>query len=481
MTSSSYGGGPGGESLNAQDAQAWSGVRDALRRRYGPATFSSWFDGLRLLRVDGEVAHLTAPKRINRDWVLSEYETPLLAMWREQNPGVHKIDITVAPRSEQAEIERTPHADEASREVKGGDKVAKLPERFDIDALSTPLDDRATFENFVVGKSNELAYAAAKRVAESDVVSFNPLYLYGVSGMGKTHLMNAVAWEIRRKDPKRRVLYLSAERFMNEFINALRFRDTLSFKQQFRTLDVLMVDDVQFFGGKDSTQEEFFHTLNALIDQGRQIIISADRAPNDLSDVGVQARIRNRLGWGLTADIHTADYELRLGILRSKLALHLADNPSLDVPQKVLEFISHKIQSNARELEGALNKIVAHAIFFRGEVTLELAQELLHDHLRAHERQVTVTEIRRQTALYYKKKEADLTSARRTKDVTRPRQVAMYLAKTITTASLPEIGRHFGGRDHTTVMYAVRKVEKLIKDDRSMAEDVDVLQRLLLT
>ncbi len=284
--------------------------------------------------------------------------------------------------------------------------------------------------------------------------------------------MHAIAWQIRRNDPKRRVIYLSAEKFMYQFIRALRFKDTMAFKQQFRSVDVLMIDDVQFISGKDTTQEEFFHTFNALVDQNRQVIISADKSPTDLE--GMEERLRSRLGWGLVADIHPTTYELRLGILQAK-----ADAMGAQVSPKVLEFLAHKITSNVRELEGALNRIVAHADLVGRQISLETTQEVLHDLLRANDRRVTIDEIQKRVAEHFNIRLADMSSTRRARAVARPRQVAMYLAKQLTARSLPEIGRKFGGRDHTTVMHAVKKVEELRTSDPSFAEDVDLLRRML--
>jgi chromosomal replication initiator protein len=272
--------------------------------------------------------------------------------------------------------------------------------------------------------------------------------------------------------PGRKVIYLSAEKFMYQFIRALRFRSTMDFKDQFRSVDLLMIDDVQFISGKDSTQEEFFHTFNALVDQNRQIVISADKSPSDLA--GLEERMRSRLGWGLVADIHPTTYELRLGILQSK-----AEQSALRLPQKILEFLAHKIVSNVRELEGALNRIIAQMQLVGREITLEGAQDLLHDLLRANERRVTIDEIQRRVAEHFNIKMAEMTSSRRARAVARPRQVAMYLSKQLTSRSLPEIGRKFGGRDHTTVIHAVKKIEELIESDSALAEDVELLRRML--
>jgi chromosomal replication initiator protein len=339
-------------------------------------------------------------------------------------------------------------------------------------SLTATLDPRFEFKHFVVGRTNELAHAAARRVAEAEKVPFNPLFLYGGVGLGKTHLMHAIAWHISQRQPDRIVLYMSAEKFMYQFIRALRYKTIMDFKEQFRSVDVLMIDDIQFIAGKDATQEEFFHTFNALVDANRQIVISADKSPSDLD--GMEERLKSRLGCGLVADIHPADYELRLGILQSK-----AEQLGIDMPPKVLEFLAHKITSNVRELEGALNRIVAHATLVGRPITLESTQEVLHDLLRANDRRVTIEEIQKRVAEHFNIRLADMHSARRARAVARPRQVAMYLAKQLTSRSLPEIGRKFGGRDHTTVMHAVRKVDELRAADSAFSEDVELLRRML--
>jgi chromosomal replication initiator protein len=289
--------------------------------------------------------------------------------------------------------------------------------------------------------------------------------------------MHAIALEIKKNWPERKVLYLSAEKFMYQFIRALRFKDTMSFKQQFRSVDVLMVDDIQFIAGKDSTQEEFFHTFNTLIDHNHQVIISADRSPVDLD--GIEERIRSRLGWGLVTDIHPSDYELRLGILQSKAEAHLEENPDLIINDNMLEFLAQKIDSNIRVLEGALNRVIAYSSFVGRPLTIDMAQEVLKDLIRASQRRITIDDIQRKVADYYNLRLSDLLSARRSRQIARPRQVAMYLSKILTTRSLPEIGRKFGGRDHTTVIHAVKRIEGLRDSDSAIQEEVDLLTRSL--
>jgi chromosomal replication initiator protein len=433
---------------------------------------------LRLERIAEGEAVVAAPTRFLRNWVTTHYADRLLLLWRIENPAVARLSVIVDPgvTALPSEAERSEAPGTVTESAVPGE-IAAAEIADDKGHLTAPLDPRFTFENFVVGKPNELAHAAARRVAEAcagpvRAVPFNPLFIHGGVGLGKTHLMHAIAWHVRLHAPSRKVIYLSAEKFMYQFIRALRFRSTIDFKDEFRSVDLLMIDDVQFIAGKDSTQEEFFHTFNALVDQNKQIVISADKSPSSLE--GLEERMRSRLGWGLAADIHPTTYELRLGILQSK-----AEQRGLRLPQKIMEFLAHKIVSNVRELEGALNRITAQTQLIGRDITLESAQEQLHDLLRANERQVTIDEIQKKVAEHFTIKMAEMTSSRRARVVARPRQVAMYLAKQLTSRSLPEIGRKFGGRDHTTVMHAVKKIEELIALDRAFAEDVELLRRML--
>ncbi len=458
--------------------QQWARVRGRLREQVGEAAFRSWLGPLVLAEVDEGEVRFAVPTRFMRDWVITHYADLIRELWVTENPLIHSVDFVVSPEAiapaeaNGAAVGTAPGSAIAPPAAGDGYAAEGTDQSAEATEFAAPLDPRFTFEGFVVGKPNELAHAAARRVAEASSVTFNPLFLYGGVGLGKTHLMHAIAWEIRRKQPGRKVLYLSAEKFMYRFIRALRFKDTMSFKELFRSVDVLMIDDVQFISGKDSTQEEFFHTFNALVDQNRQVVISADKSPSDLE--GMEERLRSRLGWGLVADIHPTTYELRLGILQTK-----AERQRVPIPINVLEFLAHKIVNNVRELEGALNRLVAHAELVGRPITLESAQELLRDLLRASDRRVTIDDIQKQVAEHFNIRVADMSSARRSRAVARPRQVAMYLAKQLTARSLPEIGRKFGGRDHTTVMHAVRKIEELCAADRAFAEDVELLRRML--
>lgn len=446
------------------EKRIWTVVCRNLQSDLGESVANSWIKPLSFDRIEEDVVYLGAPSMFMRDWVQNNYAERILHHFRRESPSVKNVEIVVSDDNNVV-------SNDEIRNISAQDskKQAKAEEQNDI---SIPLDPKLTFENFVVGKPNELAYAAALRVAESDKVAFNPLFLYGSVGLGKTHLMNAIAWSIKSRDPKRTIAYLSAEKFMYQFVKAVRYKDTMAFKEQFRSVDVLMIDDIQFICGKDSTQEEFFHTFNTLVDNKRQVIVSADKSPSDLE--GMEERLKSRLGWGLVADIHPTTYELRLGILQSKAAL-----ASVSIPDKVLEFVAHKVTSNIRELEGALNRIIASAVFVGREITVESAREVLSDLLRTSERKVTIDEIQKKVANHYAIKLSDMSSARRLRQVALPRQVAMYLAKKLTTLSLPEIGKNFGGRDHTTVIHAVKKVESAMQTDASLAEDIRLLLQVL--
>ena len=474
----------------------WDRVVVRLRDEVGDTAFRSWLRPIVVHQVGADSVRLGLPSRFMRDWVATHYAERIRTLWGAENPAIRSVEIVVNPQTASvspisdsvqqvrpfSRAATTPSPMEPASRLEAKQHLSSLQPAQnpsspqggvgEIDSLGAPLDQRFTFENFVVGKPNEFAYAAALRVAEADRVSFNPLFLYSGVGLGKTHLMHAVAWHIRKHSPARRVLYLSAEKFMYRFIRALRDQNTMAFKEEFRSVDVLMIDDVQFIAGKETTQEEFFHTFNALVDQGRQIIISADKSPSDLE--GLEERLRSRLNCGLVADIHPTTYELRLGILQQK-----AEQMGVLVPPKVNEFLAHKITSSVRELEGALNRVVAHAQLVGRAITLESSQDVLHDLLRASDRRITIEEIQKRVAEHYNIKLVEMSSARRSRTVARPRQVAMYLSKQLTSRSLPEIGRKFGGRDHTTVMHAVKKIDELRELDQNFAEDVELLRRML--
>lgn len=472
--------------LTAEDS--WQQLRQSLRTHFGETAYRRWLEPIAGKLSTDDHGHttltLSLPTRFMRDWVEAHYGDTIRALWIQViKKGSVAFSVSAplpagankqapAPQSIAPSHHSTPQPRPSIFAPIPAGAAQQPNSPLGFDDISVELDPRYTFDNFVVAKTNELAYAAARRVAETETPAFNPLFLYGGVGLGKTHLMHAIAWHIRTTFPNRRVIYMSAEKFMYQFVRALRYKDTMAFKEQFRNVDVLMIDDVQFIGGKDTTQEEFFHTFNALVDRNRQVVISADKSPQDLDRM--EERLRSRLGWGLVADIHPSTYELRLGILHAK-----ADKLGCTVPDKVTEFLAHKITSNVRELEGALNRLAAHAQLVGRSVNMDMTQEVLADLLRASERRITIDEIQKRVAEHYNIRVTDMHSARRARQVARPRQIAMYLAKQLTPRSLPEIGRKFGGRDHTTVIHAVRKVEELAAYDPAFREDVDLLKRLL--
>jgi chromosomal replication initiator protein len=437
----------------------WAKVLLALRGALGANNFSNWIEPLEFSQFSAGVATFHVPTNFIGNYVAQNFGDQIIYHLNQQGSGVQRLQFSVP-------AQQRPVAP----------KPAARPVVLD-DVTGSPLDARFTFDSFVVGKPNELAHAAARRVADGGPVTFNPLFLYGGVGLGKTHLMHAIAHELQRRSPELNVLYLSAEQFMYRFITALRERKMMDFKQLFRSVDVLMVDDVQFIAGKDSTQEEFFHTFNALVDGQKQIIISADRAPGEIKDL--EDRIRSRLQCGLVVDLHPTDYELRLGILQSKVEGFMAQYPSLQIAPGVLEFLAHRISTNVRVLEGALTRLFAFASLVGREITLELTQDCLSDVLKASDRKVTVEEIQRKVSEHYNIRLSDMIGPKRVRNYARPRQMAMYLAKQMTNRSLPEIGRRFGGRDHTTVMHGVRRIEELRILDSQIADDLELLRRAL--
>ena len=397
----------------ARDGQdAWHRVRARLLAEVGQATFASWLAPLILVAIEGDQVTLGVGTRFLRDWVASRYAHRIAALWAEERHGVQSARIVIHAGQPQAGEGEPRTAGEAPTARRGSGNLARAQGGALAD-LGSPLNGRFTFREFVVGETNELAHAAAQQVAGVDHLPFNPLYLYGGVGLGKTHLLHATAWCIRGREPGRRVLYLSAERFMYRFVQAIRQKDTVAFKEKLRSADVLLIDDIQFICDKESTQEEFLHTLNALLDHRCQVVVSGDRSPSRLDGMG--ERLRSRLAGGLAVDILPANYELRLGILREKAApLGIAD-----APREVLEFLARQISSNVRELEMALNRIAAHAALLGGAITLQTTQSVLRDVLGVKERRITIEEIQRRVAAHYNIKPAELSSNRRAQVVVR--------------------------------------------------------------
>ncbi|MGB0960608.1 MAG: chromosomal replication initiator protein DnaA [Halocynthiibacter sp.] len=448
----------------------WEQLREALRSAVGGNNFQSWIEPLEFVGCEESAAIFSVPTSFMGDWVSRNFGDEILGLIKSSGTAVSRLEFIVPSAKRSTTTSK-------HEPVTGTQKAPKVREVVSGDLPGAPLDARFTFDKFVVGKPNELAHAAARRVAEGVEATFNPLFLYGGVGLGKTHLMHAIAHELRDTRPDLNVLYLSAEQFMYRFVQALRDKRMMDFKEMFRSVDVLMVDDVQFIAGKGSTQEEFFHTFNALIDQNKQIVISADRAPGEIKDL--EDRIKSRMQCGLVVDLHPTDYELRLGILQTKVEQYRTQYEDLEICDGVLEFLAHRISTNVRVLEGALTRLFAFSSLVGREITLELAQDCLADVLRASNRKITIDEIQRKVSEHYNIKLSEMIGPKRVRSIARPRQVAMYLAKQLTSRSLPEIGRRFGGRDHTTVMHGVKKIEELMPIDNQISEDLEILRRSL--
>ena len=445
----------------------WAQLSERLEKIVGKNSFQTWIKPLNFISYEDGLLELAVTTRFQGDWVSRNYGDEIKGQAMRLGLKIDRIEFKIKDN----QISLT-EPEKSLPQVPT--KVQTLSNK---NTLGAPLDSRFTFERFVVGKPNELAHAAARRVSTGDSAAFNPLFLYGGVGLGKTHLMHAISVELQHMSPDLKVVYLSAEQFMYRFIQALRDKQMMNFKEIFRSVDVLMVDDVQFIAGKESTQDEFFHTFNALIDQKKQIVISADRAPGEID--GLEERIRSRLQCGLVVDLHPTDYELRLGILQEKVQNYRLKYTDLDIANGVLEFLAHKITTNVRVLEGALTRLFAFSSLVGRQITLDMAQESLADILRASDRKVTMDEIMKKICHYYNVRMSDLLSPRRSRNIARPRQMAMYLSKNMTSRSYPEIGKQFGNRDHTTVMHAVKKIEELKSQDSQVSDDAELLRRML--
>jgi len=475
------------QELPGNDAARWDRVCRRLRAEVGEDVYSSWFTSIACEGRLNDCLRLSVPTRFLRNWIQSHYGDRLLTLAREEFEEMRRIDIAV--RTTLLRVsggEQKPTRPDAA--TPAPDRPAGAPPRMPVVVSSgdparqtsggSPLDRRFTFETFLVGRSNALAHAAARQVGEAEPgtgARFNPLYLHAAVGLGKTHLLQAIVWAGQASG--RRMMYLTAEKFMYGFVAALKSQSAIAFKEALRGIEVLVIDDLQFMQGP-KVQLEFCHTLNALIDAGRQVVIAADRTPVELESL--EERVRSRLAAGLVVEIAPPEVELRQRILETRVAALKAQHPGFEVPDAVLQYVSQQVTQNGRDLDGAVNRLLAHNQLSGRPVTVEMADEVIRDLIRpADPRRIRVEDILRVVAKHYGVSRADLLSSRRTANVVRPRQIAMYLAKTLTLRSLPEIGRRFGGRDHTTVLHAVRKIEGLVQGDKGLAEEIDALKRLL--
>lgn len=465
--------------------QSWNRIAQRLKAELGDDLYTSWFARMEPEEcADGRLA-VSVPTRFLRNWIETHYAQRLLKASEAELGHLDNVHVKVrtsgVPQRPQDIVERRAPRDVEPEPVQRSSIAPQAPALIQTAGeRGSPLDPNQTFHSFITGGSNRLAHAAAQRISESQPgmpVSFNPLFIHSAAGLGKTHLLNAIAWRVRERHPERKVLFITAERFMYHFIGALRSRDTIGFKDFFQSIDVLLIDDFQFLQGKSMTQE-FYHTFNSLVDAKRQIVIAADAPPAQLD--AIDQRMRSRLMGGLVVDIELPELDLRREILARRLAEVAARDPQIRVDPDVVEFIANKVQGGGRELEGALNRVIAHQQFSHAPLSVDLAAMVLRD-MSANPDQcrVRIDDILKVIGRHYNVARADLLSPRRARSVVVPRQVGMYLAKKLTPRSLPEIGRRFGGRDHSTVLHAVRKIEELMKSDDRLAREVALLIRLI--
>ncbi|HEV7253264.1 MAG TPA: chromosomal replication initiator protein DnaA [Mesorhizobium sp.] len=462
-------------------------VKAQLKARLGQEVYSSWFGRMKLDEA-GRVVRISVPTAFLRSWINNHYLDLITELWRKEEPNLIKVELVVrsairSPRGgeDQATAPR-PQALRPPTSARPAEIDAPSPRGAEMEArqsvLGSPLDARYTFASFVEGPSNRVAFAAARAVAEqaANAVRFNPLFLHASVGLGKTHLLQAVAAHALAENPRARVVYLTAEYFMWRFATAIRDNNALTFKEQLRDIDLLIIDDMQFLQGK-SIQNEFCHLLNMLLDSARQVVVAADRPPAELESL--EPRVRSRLNGGVALEMSAPDYGMRLAMLKQRLAAARAQDPGVTMPEGVLEHVARSVTGSGRELEGAFNQMLFRRSF-EPDLTVERIDEILGHVYRAGEpKRVRIEDIQRVVAKHYNVSKTELLSNRRTRAVVKPRQVAMYLAKVMTPRSLPEIGRRFGGRDHTTVLHAVRKIEELAGTDGTLAQEIELLRRLI--
>lgn len=475
----------------------WRRIQSRLRAELGEDVFTSWFGRVELEAYDGRVVQVSVPTKFLKNWLQSHYSDKLLACCGSELNGASRLEFRVrqphmpAPDRQRITPPQGASVRPSALTTSASSPVAPAPRASDIvlrdgrtgvDGFEgSPLDSRYTFGSFVVGGANRLAHAAALQVAESigsdQPLRYNPLYIHARVGMGKTHILHAVAWEVKARQPQAKVLYLTAERFMYSFAEALQTRDAPAFKEKLRAIDLLLIDDMEFLQGR-TFQQEFCHTLNSLIDGGKQVVVAADCAPMLLESF--DARMRSRLSGGLVAELAPLDYELRLKILQRRAAEKATQSPGFQVPADVLDCLAQQLTENGRELEGAITRLHAGFQLTGQPVSLEAAEGIVGDLVRSKEpRRVKIDDILRIVAKHYGVQRGDLLSSRRNQSIVRPRQIGMYLAKSLTSRSLPEIGRRFGGRDHTTVLHAIRKIDGLRQQDTTLREELEVLTRML--
>lgn len=467
---------------------AWSRVCQRLRAEFGEDVYSSWFARLELDRVERGVAFCSVPTKFLKSWLQSHYNDRIVPVISSEIPEVRSVSIEVRTvmRRQVARVEphlvsaapKQDHESPKASAFRTEPAASHAANAEDGALIGAPLDRRFTFDAFLVGDSNRLAHAAAMRVASATLhepAQYNPLYIHASVGLGKTHLIQAIAQSALSTG--QRTIYLTAEKFMYGFVSALRAHTAIAYKERLRSIDKLIIDDVQFLRGK-SIPQEFCHTLNALIDAGKQVVIAADRPPSELDSL--DERVRSRLSGGLCVEMKSFDEMLRLKVVEARVQAARAVQPNFDVPSAVIRYIANVIQTNGRDLDGAVNRLIAHATLTGVPLSVETAEQAIRDLIRVREpKRVKIEDIQKLVASHYSISRPDILSSRRTATVVRPRQIAMYLSKVLTLRSLPEIGRRFGGRDHTTVLHAVRKIETLSKTDGTLSEELELLKRML--
>ncbi len=437
---------------------AWTNAQNPIKDAVGVSSYETWFGSLKAVSREANTLCLQAPDEFFKNWIIEHYSSIIEKSLRTEGGSAITVEFEI-------------NADSSLKTVPA--KLQALEKNFAPASKPSHLNPRFSFENFVVGPSNRFAFAAAQAVADNPGKAYNPLFIYGPVGLGKTHLMHAITQQAQKNHPGLKVHYTSSEQFTNELINSIRHRSAESFRQKYRTIDVLVIDDIHFIAGKESTQEEFFHTFNALHDSRKQIIICSDRPPQEIANL--EARLVSRFAWGLITDIQPPDYETRAAILRKKLELE-----SVHVPDEVITFIATEIKTNIRELEGALIRVVAYALLDEKPITLSVAKQVLKDMVKETTKVISVDMVQKEVAVHFRMTVADLKTKRRQKQVVMPRQIAMYLSRKLTSHSLPELGGAFGGKDHTTILHACRKIDTLLATDAELKKTIEYLTENLL-
>ena len=448
------------------DLSVWLRAQDIIKRELdNDQTFNIWFGPIKFVSITTDTIILEVPNKFFKGWLLDRYMNLLNSCTQKASGKILKIEFALSESGEEEVLQKAEKAD-----PKKEAKTAFWPfaRQGQGPAKEIGLNQRYTFDSFVVGSGNRFAHAASMAVSDTPAKAYNPLFIYGGVGLGKTHLMHAIGHRVLQKTPKAKILYISSEEFTNQLIGAIQNRSTPKFREKYRNVDVLLIDDIHFIAGKESTQEEFFHTFNALYDAHKQIVVSSDRPPKEIQ--ALEERLVSRFEWGLVTDIQPPDFETRIAILKKK-----SEKETIALPEDVFYFLAEKIKSNIRELEGALIRVVAYAKLIGGNVSVDLAKEILKDMIIEGEKKVTIDLIQRRVSEYFDLKLSDMRAKKRSKAVAYPRQIAMYLARQLTDFSLPEIGDQFGGRDHTTVIHAYDKIENDLKIKEGLRGLVDKL------